>query len=1031
MEARLNMHRIRTLLPGPLLGLALLATVAGCASSQRPTVVQASAASEVSSSETQLAARQIEAMSLREGDAATYLDLTADDALVWTSYRDGDGNLVVELPNSVVASDVDPVRSADGLVAEVQVDQENGTSRPLTRLTVITRGEAEHSLAARGQRLELTLIPIAEAYGVDQVASSQPLPKENPVVGGNDEGLSDAIADEGETVELAAVSVDGQDEAVAQTSVADGDPDTWVGDAANQGAASMLQDVRLAQAEGAGAALKVAGDGGFEYSGFQLESPDRFVIDLIGIVNASSASTVAVDQGPVNRVRIAQFKPFPEPVTRVVFDLASSTSPTITQLPDGLLVSFGGAVASASAAIDQEIEQGTVEPETIVAEAPAAARETASDAPAAEGEQWAAQEEVDTRSAWEREYGDTDVEGADADALYPADDLSSEGAAETTVAEVQQPAATEPTRSDYSEAQVINAPESSEQLAEASEPALEPAQLTPLPEPAEQPQLAEQSETVAPPAAEPVESDPVGDFGDDQLADAETDDSLEDSYYAAWGDEESTPDAAQEVQVAEVDPAPASVPEPLSPLPAEEVPAAAPSPTSDVALFEAAQVEYAPPAQQSDSLTTTVGGTQVIGEGGKIYSGDLITFSLQDADIKDVLRSFSRFTGLNVVVHPGVRGSVTVELTDVPWDQALDLVLKINGLDYVLEGNIMRIASTSQLEQEAAARRALAAARAQEVPLQTVIRAVSYADANQIARLLTTGTGGGRGNRAAGILSSRGAVTVDRRTNKLIIKELPTNMNTVLAIIANLDTAEPQVLIEARIVETTKSFSRSLGINWQFNAEADDRFGNSTGLAFPHRASASGGVNLITGGNSGFLDISLGNILDTFTLDASLAAAENEGLVSILSSPKIATLNNQEARIESGLQIPVQTVSNNTVSVQFVNATLSLEVTPQVTAEGTVIMDIDIAKREPQLAFAIAGATNAPIATKQARTRVIVRDGGTTVIGGIYEVSTNRGEDRVPGLANVPILGYLFKNRRNNNDNDELLIFITPRVIQL
>jgi type IV pilus assembly protein PilQ len=190
-------------------------------------------------------------------------------------------------------------------------------------------------------------------------------------------------------------------------------------------------------------------------------------------------------------------------------------------------------------------------------------------------------------------------------------------------------------------------------------------------------------------------------------------------------------------------------------------------------------------------------------------------------------------------------------------------------------------------------------------------------------------------------------------------------------------------------------------------------------------------VQLLTGGNNGFLDISLGNVLDTFTLDLSLQAAENEGLVSILSAPKITTLNNQRATIQSGLQIPIQTVANNTVSVQFVNATLQLEVTPQVTAEGTVMMDINLAKREPQLAFAIAGAANAPISTKQARTRVIVRDGGTTVIGGIYEVSNNRGQDRVPGLANVPILGHLFKNRRRNIDNEELLIFITPRVIQL
>ncbi len=171
--------------------------------------------------------------------------------------------------------------------------------------------------------------------------------------------------------------------------------------------------------------------------------------------------------------------------------------------------------------------------------------------------------------------------------------------------------------------------------------------------------------------------------------------------------------------------------------------------------------------------------------------------------------------------------------------------------------------------------------------------------------------------------------------------------------------------------------------------------------------------------------------MNSFNLDAALQAAEREGLINILSAPKVATLNNEQASIQSGLQIPVQTVANNTVTVQFVNATLELQVTPQVTAEGTILMDIDIAKREPQLAFAVQGAQNAPISTKEARTRVIVRDGGTTVIGGIYEVSTDQGQDRVPGLAKIPILGHLFRNRRRTDENEELLIFIPPRVINL
>jgi len=304
-----------------------------------------------------------------------------------------------------------------------------------------------------------------------------------------------------------------------------------------------------------------------------------------------------------------------------------------------------------------------------------------------------------------------------------------------------------------------------------------------------------------------------------------------------------------------------------------------------------------------------------------------------------------------------------------------------------------------------------------------VLKRISYASAGEIEGVLRSGN--------ASVLSARGSVVVDARTNTLIIKELPEYMNTVLDVIDQIDVPEPQVMIEARIVETTKQFTHTLGIQWGFDQVADLAHGNTTGLVFPNNVASQGNVNLLTGGNNGRLHVHLGNILNTFQLDATLQAAENEGLINILSAPKVATLNNTSAEVQSGLQIPIQTVANNTVTVQFVNATLRLQVTPHVTADGTVLMDIQVQKREPQLAFAVAGAANAPIATKEARTRVIVRDGGTTVIGGIYKVTTDQGEDRVPGLADIPLLGHLFRNVRHNNQNEELLIFITPRVIKL
>lgn len=468
----------------------------------------------------------------------------------------------------------------------------------------------------------------------------------------------------------------------------------------------------------------------------------------------------------------------------------------------------------------------------------------------------------------------------------------------------------------------------------------------------------------------------------------------------------------------------------LEPAPASPAPSPAPPPSpvdepepSDVSLFEAQEIDQAVEiAVEEDEEQRRFEAQDVTGA-DREYVGEPINFSLRDADIKEVLRTFAKISGLNMVVQPGVSGSVTVELEQVPWDQALDIILKINDLDYELEGNIMRIAPREVLAREAQQEAERRQARERAVPLKTVLKRVSYSDAASVAGLLQSGE--------ARILSDRGSVVVDPRTNTLIIKELPEIMDTVLSVIDQVDVPEPQVMIEARIVETTKDFSRSLGIDWGITGVADPAHGNTTDLQFPNNVEVEGGVAALTGGNTGFMDLTLGNVLNTFVLDARLQAAESEGLVNVLSAPRVSTLNNATAEIQSGLQIPIQTVSNNTVTVQFVNATLRLNVTPHVTAEGTVLMDIDVQKREPQLAFAVAGATNAPIATRQARTRVIVRDGGTAVIGGIYEVTTNTGQDRVPGLANVPILGHLFKNRRESHNNDELLIFITPRVIKL
>lgn len=863
--------------------LALAAGI-GCTSSKPARVVEAAPApreaANAANAAQGAAVAEIRALDLREGAPEVFIDLESSAPLVWTSFRNPEGKVVVELPNSTPREGLADLAPEDGLVSGLQVHRNPEGSRPMTRLVIATRQEVEHSISADGNRLQIRLLPVEQQAAEPAQPSRlafEPLgpdsPRgEEPAAVDPDQGPGPApagpVASEPEPVQ-AAVS--------APSAPVDlGTPDRpAVAPAPSGVTATRLEDVEVLASEG-GSVIRIAGDGEFPYSTFALDSPARFVIDLQGVVNRSQRPTLTVQGGVVERVRVAQFKPLPQPVSRVVFDLSRGAVPVIERTSDALVVSFPSASGNAAVKVSPAARVAAERLEEEPAPEPEPVREARAPRPAAQVSD-----------------------------LALAQGGSSQG-------DVRR------------------------------EPDIE----------------IEEANAAPPPTAPPP---PVA------------------------------PTAESTVEVR---------PSPRRPAGTTEVPATGGSTGSAIQSFE----------------------TQAIGT-ERVYTGEPIDLKVTNADVTDVIRTFAQISGFNVLVQPGVQGSVTAELENVPWDQALEQILKINGLGYEVEGNVMRIAPVSVLRQEAQEEQQLAAAKALSIPLQTIYRRLSYANAGQIATLLASGK--------AGLLSQRGSVIVDGRTNSLIIKELPAFMDTIVSVIDRLDSPEPQVMIEARIIETTKRFTREFGIDWGFDGIASPATGNTTGLVFPNQGTVSGGVNLSGGGDAGLLNFRLGNVLNTFTLDATLQAAESEGLINILSAPKVATLNNQQASIQSGLQIPIQTVANNTVTVQYVSATLQLQVTPQVTAEGTVLMEINISKREPQLAFLIPGATNAPIATKEAQTRLLVRDGGTAVIGGIYKVSTDQGEDRVPGLANIPIIGNLFKNKSRREENEELLIFITPRVMKL
>jgi type IV pilus assembly protein PilQ len=479
----------------------------------------------------------------------------------------------------------------------------------------------------------------------------------------------------------------------------------------------------------------------------------------------------------------------------------------------------------------------------------------------------------------------------------------------------------------------------------------------------------------------------------------------------------------------------AIVDEPL-PVEPEPAPVAAPPPTS-----LAAPPTQAPPppaespwtssaaalAEQAAPPTGIITGTTEVESQERQFTGEPISLELKDADIKDVLRMFAKTTGLNIVIDPDVTGSVTVQLDNVPWDQCLDTILKINRLDYIVENNVLRVAKIDRLKEEKRAIADYKIAEEMAKPMRTVTKGLSYARAEEISQLLVSQNF---------LLSARGSVVTDTRTNQLIIRDTVDRLEGILNLIDQLDTPNPQVLIEARIVETTRTFSQALGVVWGFQGTADPEHGTSTGWTFPNKAKVAGGVDLAkpgfgsVDGAGSILSFTFADILDSFNLNFALQAAESDGLVKVVSSPKVTAQNNQLAHIQSGLLIPVQTVANQTVTVVYVDATLSLDVTPQITAEGTVVLDIDLKKREPAEGVIIQGAGNVPLSTRDARTRVMVRDGGTTVIGGIYKFNDNENKSGIPGLNKIPVIGALFRNSEVSKKHEELLIFITPRIVK-
>ncbi len=591
----------------------------------------------------------------------------------------------------------------------------------------------------------------------------------------------------------------------------------------------------------------------------------------------------------------------------------------------------------------------------------------------------------------------------------------------------------------------------------AGEPAPVPAAESPAAVQAEagraaEPSLAEAEQQVT---TEPVQPEPASEPG---------------SILAAAQPEPQTPavvPSTGEAAKPELTTTPTSAPsEPAAPAdalqpPAQPQPATPPQPIERAAAATVEPVLAAAVSTQQPEPRTE--GTRAQDESAAErpkYTGEPINIDFKEGDLIDFFRLLSEISGLNIVLDPEIKGTISLKMVAVPYDQVFDIVLENHGLAKRIEGNVVRVARKETLRREEEEKRKLK--EAQTLAADTLIKPIklNYASAESLAKIMEKQ------------LSPKGEIVVDQRTNTILVKDISTPLSEVERLVSTLDIPQPQVEIEARIVAATRDFARDIGMQFGFVAGNLERItvggpntfgtiggvrpsasptnqsfaaGNPfTGRGTPGGTSESGGVSTGIGSNNlgnfnlnvpaqspnrfSGVGISVGNIFDTFLLDAAITAGEAKGLAKLISQPKVTTQNNSEATITQGIRFPVQVIQNNTVTVQFFDAALRLLVTPQITEQGTVLLNLKVENNVAD--FSEAGRVNGipSIRTSESSTKVLVADGGTTVIGGILIDNESRTTQGVPGLMNLPVIGNLFKRSFIGRTTQEILFFITPRV---
>ncbi|WP_423187455.1 type IV pilus secretin PilQ [Alishewanella sp. d11] len=440
--------------------------------------------------------------------------------------------------------------------------------------------------------------------------------------------------------------------------------------------------------------------------------------------------------------------------------------------------------------------------------------------------------------------------------------------------------------------------------------------------------------------------------------------------------------------------------------------------------------------QQVDNIFTLTMQKEAVNRGlgaKKEYQGQPISLNFQDIPIRTVLQIIADHNGFNLVTSDSVSGNVTLRLDGIPWDQALDIVLRVKGLDRRMEGNILMVAPTEELASREARELEARQQVEQLEPLFSDFLQINYAKAADLAGLLS--------NKEATLLSARGSVVVDERTNTILIKDTARIIENVRSLIQRLDIPVRQVLIESRIVTVNDNVTDELGIRWGLSDQQSSSGGNRgvSGNSSGANSISTGNlptlddrwnVNLPVSNPAGSIAFHVARLADGTLLDLELSALEQENKGEVIASPRITTSNQKEARIEQGVEIPyVQAASSGATTVEFKKAVLSLTVTPQITPDNKIILDLVITQNTRGETVQTPTGPATAIDTQQIMTQVLADNGETIVLGGIYQQQIVSTVSKVPLLGDIPYLGVMFRNKRELNEKSELLIFVTPRIL--